>query len=182
MSRHGRSHMGVLVLKFLLVPITLLLLGCGAARDTSRRDAPIGFINHTQRHSEAYLNSQWAAAQKSIAMEIWINPLDKDPKYLPGDPRVYGVQPHQIAVDAVPDVSPDQLFRETGDVRPDPTGLIRYPQGAFRFVPAYSTPGANTEYAASWENSGNPTDFSTIIQYEFENHILAALGYDLSRR
>ena len=182
MPEHGRSHMVHLILKFLLVSITLFLLGCGATKDNSRRDVPIGFVNHTQRHSDAYLHGQWAAAQKSIATEIWINPLDENPRYLPGDSRAYDVQPHQIEVDAVPDVSPDELFLETGNIRPNPTGLIPYPQTAFKYVPAYSTPGVNSEYAASWESSSNPADFPTIIQYEFENHILAALGYDLSRR
>ena len=37
-----------------------------------------------------------------------------------------------------------------------------------------------TRFAASWEFQGD--NFSLILQYEFENHILAALGYDMTWR
>jgi hypothetical protein len=35
-------------------------------------------------------------------------------------------------------------------------------------------------YAVSWEFAGN--NFSTIVQYEFENQILHTLGYNMSWR
>jgi hypothetical protein len=37
-----------------------------------------------------------------------------------------------------------------------------------------------TRYAASWEFQGD--NFSLILQYEFENQILAELGYSLRWR
>jgi hypothetical protein len=37
-----------------------------------------------------------------------------------------------------------------------------------------------TSYAASWEFKGN--NFSQLLEYEFENQILNALGYDMRWR
>jgi hypothetical protein len=37
-----------------------------------------------------------------------------------------------------------------------------------------------TKYASSWEFSGN--SFGVILEYEFENHILNVLGYDMKWR
>ena len=37
-----------------------------------------------------------------------------------------------------------------------------------------------TKYAASWEFDGN--NFEVLLEYEFENHILNALGYDMTWR
>jgi hypothetical protein len=50
-----------------------------------------------------------------------------------------------------------------------------------RYAPAYSVyRNPAIHYAASWEQQ--PDSFSTILQYEFENHILNALGYDTKWR
>jgi len=37
-----------------------------------------------------------------------------------------------------------------------------------------------SRYAVSWEFSGN--NFDVLVQYEFENQILDALGYDMTWR
>jgi DNA-binding MarR family transcriptional regulator len=66
--------------------------------------------------------------------------------------------------------------------RADPTGLITCPQPCnVRYAPTYSLDSRPmSRYAASWEFSGNNFDF--LLQYEFENQILSALGYDMQWR
>src|SRR6266702_2638368 len=81
-----------------------------------------------------------------------------------------------------PDVASSVLFAATGVGRSDPTGMIACPQPCnVRFAAAYSLyPRQVTKYAASWEFQGD--NFSSILKYEFENQILAELGYSLRWR
>jgi hypothetical protein len=159
-----------------------ILTSCGGG---SPRDLATGFINHT-RHQDAYLWTIWQAAQQNLAKQIDLNPLQQTSgaaaQILAGNPQALQVKPRQIAVDPEPDVSSVALFDATGLHRPDPTGLIACPQPCqVSYTTAYSvyaTPG--TRYAASWESQGS--SFSTVLQYEFENHILHALGYDTQWR
>ena len=46
--------------------------------------------------------------------------------------------------------------------------------------PTRSIAGDVTQYAASWEDQGE--SFNFVLEYEFENQILAALGYSLKWR
>jgi hypothetical protein len=145
-----------------------------------------GFINHTQ-HTNPQLWALWNAAQESLSQQIDLNPLHQQlsgmsAQILPGDPRVWNVSPHQLTVAAQQDVSSPALFAATGMTRPDPTGLIACPQPCnVRYAPAYSLYAQSiTRYASSWENSGN--NFDTLVEYEFENQILHALGYDMTWR
>ncbi len=77
---------------------------------------------------------------------------------------------------------PVSLLAATNIYRADPTGLIACPQPCnVRYAAAYSLfPHEVTRYAASWEFQGD--NFSLILQYEFENQILAELGYSLRWR
>ena len=159
--------------------LLLVLIGCGGGTLGS---APAGFINQTQ-HSDAELWTIWQAAQQSLAEQIDLNPLQQTlsgaaPEMRPGDSRARNVEPHQILVAAVPDVAASVIRSETGVARADPTGLIACPQPCnVRFAPAYSFyTEPVTKYAASWDEQSD--NFSLILQYEFENHILHALGYD----
>ena len=163
--------------------LLLVLMGCGGG---ALNELPVGFINQTQ-HSDADLWVIWAAAQRSLAAQIDINPLQQTlsgalPNTEPGDSRALSIQPRQILVAAEPDVSSAALAAATGVHRPDPTGLIACPQPCnVRYAPAYSAfDPPLTKYAASWE--AQPDNFSALLQYEFENHILHALGYDLQWR
>ena len=147
---------------------------------------PAGFINQT-RHPDQDLWAIWNAAQQSIARQVDLNPLQRTlyntaPDLHPGDSRALNIQPRQLKVAAQPDVSSGQLLAEAGLSRPDPTGLIACPQPCnVRFAAAYSFHQPElTRYAASWEEQGE--NFSTILEYEFENQILAALGYSLRWR
>ena len=120
-----------------------------------------------------------------------MNPLQRElynsaPNIVPGDARVWSVSPKQLVVASQADVSSPTLLAATGMVRPDPTGLIACPQPCnVHFAPAYSlfTKPA-THYAASWESSDSNSDgnFDALLQYEFQNQILHALGYDTTWR
>ena len=144
------------------------------------------FINQTG-HSDGDLGTIWVAAQKSVAGEIDLNPVQQSaanapPVILPGDPRALNIQPDQLRVVAVPDVSSQALLAASGISRPDPTGMIACPAPCdVRYTPAYSRyQPPVVRFAASWENAGS--NFDLILQYEFENQILCALGYDVRWR
>jgi len=163
------------------VLLTLVLAGCGG-----RATPAAGFINQT-RHSDSELQSLWQAAQQNLSQQIDLNPLEQEmnnaaPHILPGDARVWTVSPRQLAVSSQADISAATFYAATGTVRPDPTGLITCPQPCnVNYAPAYSLyRQATTRYAASWEFSGN--NFDVLVEYEFENQILNALGYDLKWR
>lgn len=161
----------------------IALLGCGGSPPPPVPAA--GFINQTQ-HSNADLQSIWTLAQQSVAQQIDLNPLqvskNVSPRVLPGDPRALNVEAHQLLVAAVPDVSSQLLFAATGEQRSNPTGMIACPAPCnVRYSTAYSFYQPElTKYAASWEFDGN--NFDIILEYEFENHILQALGYDMTWR
>jgi hypothetical protein len=159
----------------------ILLSGCGGAPN-----AAVGFVNRTT-HSESALWNLWRAAQQNISRQVDINPLEQElhnaaPEILPGDSRALNVAPREIMVAPKPDIRAATLYAETGISRPDPTGLIPCRQPCnVNFAPAYSVyVSPATHYAASWEFDG--TSFDTLVEYEFENHILHTLGYDLRWR
>jgi hypothetical protein len=163
--------------------LTVFLAGCGGGLPHA---LPVGFINQTQ-HSNADLWAIWKAAQQSLAQQVDLNPLQRSlynapADIRPGDARALEVMPHQLLVGAAPDVSSSVLLAATGVYRPDPTGLIACPQPCnVRYAAAYSLYASQlTKYAASWEFQGS--NLTPILQYEFENQILAALGYDLAWR
>jgi hypothetical protein len=162
--------------------LTLFVLGCA---NTKTATTPVGFMNQT-RHSDAELWSIWSAAQNSLAAKINLNPLqsaaDAPPDILPGDTRALSVMPHQLTVAPQTDVPSSVLAAVAGIDRANPTGLIPCPQPCnVRYTAAYSRyDPAAVRYAASWESS--EVNFRDILEYEFENQILFALGYDVSWR
>jgi len=157
----------------------VLLAGCGGSQPAP---PAIGFLNRTA-HTGSQLLNLWQQAQQNLSRQIDLNPLQRalsnaPAQLLPGDSRVWNVFPHQLVVAPQADVSSAQFYSATGGYRPDPTGLIVCPQPCnVRYAPAYSlyTQPAS-RYAASWESSEENFDF--LVQYEFENQILHALGYD----
>ena len=164
-----------------VVVICMLFYGCG-----NDPVAAIGFVNHT-RHSDAQLWHLWKAAQQNLAQQIDLNPLQRQVSnasadILPGDSRALSVSPRQVVVSSQPDISSSMLRAATGAVHADPTGLIECPQPCnVQFAPAYSLyKHPASRYAASWEFAGN--NFDTLVEYEFENQILNALGYDTTWR
>ena len=161
---------------------SLVLVGCGG-----RPDLPAaGFVNQT-RHSDAELRTIWEAAQQSLAQAVDLNPLQRSFSGVPadiraGDSRTLKVMPHQLRVAPMADVSSTVLLAATGEERNDPTGMIACPPPCnVRYAAAYSFHDQNvTRYAASWEDQGD--SFVFVLEYEFENQILAALGYSLKWR
>lgn len=158
--------------------------GCGGQPVNSSSNAV--FVNGTQ-HSDAELAVLWKSAQQTLSVQVDLNPLQRElyhalPNILPGDTRVWSISPHQLQVSAKPDVSSPTLLAATGMVRPDPTGLIACPQPCnVQYAPAYSLYAQPaTNYAESWEQS--ESNFDALVEYEFENQILHALGYDLRWR
>ena len=160
--------------------LLVVLLGCGGSPHSP---VPAGFVNQT-RHSDADLQAIWAEAQQSVAQKIDLNPLQRNVSadMRPGDPRALQVMPQQLSVTAEPDVSSALFFAATGQQRADPTGMIACPKPCnIRYSTAYSFYQPQlTRFAASWEFTGD--NFSVILEYEFENHILNSLGYDTTRR
>ena len=172
--------MGRIVRVFALL---VVLWGCGGGLPDS---APTGFVNQTQ-HTDAELWVIWQQAQHSVAHSVDMNPLQRSETgatavTLPGDSRALQIMPHQLKITGEPDVPSSALLAATGDLRPDPTGLIACPQPCnVRYAAAYSVYRSPvTKYAASWEPQ--ESNFSFILEYEFENQILYALGYDMRWR
>jgi hypothetical protein len=158
------------------------LLGCGGQPNA----LPLGFVNRT-KHSDADPWVVWQAAQESLAQEVDLNPLERSSSgapadIRPGDPRALEVTPHQLKVSAEADVAAGVLLAATGLERSDPTGMIACPEPCnVRYAAAYSFYSPDlTRYAASWQDQGD--SFSFVLEYEFENQILAALGYSLRWR
>ena len=169
-----------------LALMMVLLEGCGGRAGIGVNPATSGFVNQTQ-HTDAELWALWKAAQQNLSQQVDLNPLQQTqsnvaPDLLPGDPRVWNIQPQQLVVAARPDVSSAALLAATGMNLLDPTGLIACPQPCnVSYAAAYSLYAPSTSrYAASWEFAGN--NFDALMQYEFENHILQALGYDMRWR
>jgi hypothetical protein len=161
----------------------VLLSGCGSGPNSAVR-----FINRTQ-HSDAQLSVLWTAAQQNLSQQIDLNPLATNvaPNLKPGDARVWSVAPRRLLVSPQADVSSAALYAATGASRPDPTGLILCPAPCnVNYAAAYSLYSQTryaqptTRYAGSWEFSGS--NFDVLVQYEFENQILNALGYDMRWR
>lgn len=166
-----------------IMMLTLVLTGCGGS------DASVvgkGFINQT-RHTDAELLNIWKAAQQVVSQHVDLNPLQRSQSgaaahILPGDSRALGIVPQRLMVAPRPDVSSETLFADTGLVRGNPTGMISCPEPCnVRYAAAYSLYRPPTvNYAASWESEDS--NFDPILQYEFENQILSALGYDMTWR
>jgi hypothetical protein len=162
-----------------LLLLTALLTACGVPR-------PVGFLNQTAMHSDAQLMELWGQAQQDLSQGIYLNPIQHlsygtPEDLLPGDSRALNFAPRMITVRVVPDLTSAQLLVYGMDL-PAPTGMIACPQPCDgRVGAAFSTPPKHrTHVAASREL--NEADWDIVIVYEFENHILYGLGYDISWR
>lgn len=179
------AHMRTRLLRLLL--LFALILGQPGC-STSYNELPVGFVNLTRKSTNAYLMVRWRNAQHTIATRIDVNPIGRQhgqpPQYLPGDVRAYRVEPRQIAVQSVPDISSQDLFAASGVVKPDPTGFILCPAPCnVGYDSSYTSFSRRyIAYAASWEYASDPQIFDQILEYEFESQILYRLGYDVRER
>ncbi len=165
----------------LSVMCVVTCLACGTPSQS-----PVGFLNET-KHSDAQLWAMWQAAQQNLSQQIDLNPLQRvfqnaPADVRPGDAGVWNLSPQQLQVMPQVDVSSSALYQATGDLRPDPTGLVLCPQPCnVHYTAAYSLFRQHiVRYAASWESS--ESNFEYLLTYEFENQILNALGYDMRWR
>jgi hypothetical protein len=100
----------------------VVLPGCEEAR-TARY---LQDLKIRPQHSDAELQAICTEAQKSLFQKIDLNPLQPlsnnvRPDTLPGDPRAWSLEPHQLLLAAVPDVSSKDLLR------PESTDPIQQP-------------------------------------------------------
>ena len=86
--------------------------------------------------------------------------------------------PHPPKVSDAPDVTALALLVVPGMERSDPAGMIACPAPCNVRYAAYSF--CSRDPAASQEEQGD--SFSFVLEHEFENQILAALGYSLRWR
>lgn len=117
----------------------------------------------------------WQQAQNTIAGPgVYLDAaIHNPPTHLVVDPRATSVQPNCVTVISVPDILVAQLppaYAQAGYT--DPSGVI---QCGGVYVHSCVFIGSKTVYTAK-------SSESTAPEYEFENLILAALGYDLSGR
>lgn len=170
----------------LLMLLALILGQPGCS--TSYNELPLGFINLTQRSTEAFLMVRWQNAERAVATQIDLNPIGRQhgqpPHYLPGDARAYSVAPRQIIVQSLPDLSSEELFLAAGIARSDPTGFILCPAPCNVVYDSSYTVFSRryVAYAASWEFAPDPHIFDQILEYEFQSQILYRLGYDVRER
>ena len=181
----GTKFASTAVLLFVAV-----LTGCGGSQFAPTPTcASTGFDNRTNGGAtDAQLQALWRQAQQQLATQnIALNPVTvltqgEALETVSPDSRANGVQPQCIAVVAVPDLTVAQLQAENPGValqhNTDPTGVIHCPEGA------------QAKYCCAFTASNNAGIYVATSQvlnvgatgWEFENIILARLGYNTAGR
>jgi hypothetical protein len=173
---------------------TLLLVvaftGCGGSQYAPTPTcAASSFDNQTNGGAtNSQLQALWQQAQQDLATQpIALNPVSVQMQggnlqTIAPDTRANGVQPNCIAVITIPDLTVAQLQAENPGValqhNTDPTGIIHCPAGALSKY-CYSFTASNNQ--AAYVSSSEVLNFGAT-GWEFENIILARLGYDTSGR
>lgn len=133
------------------------------------------FINRTAV-PDSVLESQWSAAQTALSTAPF--PLDDAGGGIhPKDPRALTVTPENVTVTSVPDVPIADLVKINAawGKDKDPSGTILVPSGTqtcHAFTKCWRRPRV---YAAA-------SEVPVVLSYEFENIILAKLGYNIDQR
>ena len=128
--------------------------------------------------SDAVLMEQWALAQQSLATAPF--PLnDQGSNMHAADPRALTVQPKHVTVVSVPDTPISDLVKidAAWSKDKDPSGAILLLVG-LEYTTCHS-------FACCWHKPRVYAAASKIpvtLAYEFQNIILAELGYDVSNR
>ena len=167
------------------------LTGCGGGGkfDPTPSCATTGFDNQTSGGAtDSQLQALWQQAQQDLATQpIVLNPVAAQMQgatlqTIAPDSRATGVQPQCIAVVAVPDLTVAQLQAENPGValqhNTDPTGIIHCPDGALaKYCHSFTASNNQAAYVAA----------SMVLNFgatgwEFENIILARLGYNTAGR
>lgn len=141
----------------------------------------VQFVNHTSA-PESSLASQWATAQQNIGKNSWPSSIG-GPMHGP-DARALTVQPKHVTVVAVPDVPvavlaiADSNAAWLKDKDPSGTILIVGNNGFMGYETVHS-------FACPWRKPRVYAAASLVnvtLEYEFENIILAELGYSVEGR
>ena len=151
--------------------------------------AASSFDNQTNGGAtNSQLQALWQQAQQDLATQtIALNPVTVQMQggtlqSVAPDTRADGVQPNCIAVITVPDLTVAQLQAENPGValqhNTDPTGIIHCPAGA-QAKYCHSFTASNNQ--AAYVSASEVLNFGAT-GWEFENIILARLGYDTAGR
>jgi hypothetical protein len=173
---------------------TLLFVGaftaCGGSQYAPTPSCTASaFDNQTNGGAtNSQLQALWQHARQDLATQtIALNPVTVQMQggtlqTIAPDTRANGVQPNCIAVITVPDLTVAELKAENPGVtlqhNTDPTGIIHCPAGALaRYCHSFTASNNQAAYVSASEvlNFG-------ATGWEFENIILARLGYDTEGR
>jgi hypothetical protein len=139
------------------------------------------FVNHTNV-SDSVLMDAWKAAQTNLATNPFPTSGQGTAGNHPPDPRALTVQPSNVAVVPVPDTPISDLIKVDpawkADKDPSGTILIDFAAGFMEYttVHAVTMPWTRPRvYAAA-------SEVPKVLSYEFENIILAKLGYNVEGR
>lgn len=187
--RNRNSRTIVNLASFVVLLFAAALTGCGGGKFNSTPSRTTGFDNQTNRAAtDAQLQTLWQQAQQELATQpIALNPVAVQMHgatlvSIAPDSRASAVQPQGVAVIAVPDLTVAQLQAENPGValqhNTDPTGVIHCPEGALAKY-CHSFTASNNE--AAYVSTSMVLNFGAT-GWEFENIILARLGYDTAGR
>jgi hypothetical protein len=181
---------------FIIIATTATLLflvvftGCGGSQYAPTPScAAAAFDNQTNGEAtNSQLQALWQQAQQDLATQtIALNPVTVQMQggtlqTIAPDTRANGVQPNCIAVITVPDLTVAELKVENPGValqhNTDPTGIIHCPAGALAKY-CHSFTASNNQ--AAYVSASEVLNFGAT-GWEFENIILARLGYDTAGR
>ncbi len=164
--------------------------GCGGSQFAPTPScSSTSFDNQTNGGAtNSQLQAIWQEAQQDLATQpITLNPVavlmnGGTLQTTAPDTRADGVQPKCIAVISVPDLTAAQLQAENPTValqhNSDPTGIIHCPKGALAKY-CHSFTASNNQ--AAYVSASEVLNFGAT-GWEFENIILARLGYDTAGR
>lgn len=170
--------------------ILAAITGCGGSQYAPTPScSSSSFDNQTNGGAtNTQLQALWQQAQQDLATQsIALNPVTVQMQggtlqTIAPDSRAGGVQPNCIAVITVPDLTVAELQAENPGValqhNANPTGVIHCPAGALAKY-CHSFTASNNQ--AAYVSASEVLNFGAT-GWEFENIILARLGYDTAGR
>jgi len=170
--------------------LSMLSNGCGGGQLAPTPSCTASsFDNRTNGGAtDAQLQVLWQQAQQELATQpIVLNPVAVQVQggvlqTTASDSRADQVQPQCVAVITIPDLTVAQLQTENPGValqhQTDPTGVIHCPEGA---LAKYCVSFTATNNQAAYVAQSQVLNFGAT-GWEFENIILARLGYNTSGR
>ena len=173
-----------------LVLLVAGLSGCGGGQFSPTPSCATSDIDNQTKGAatDPQLRGLWQQAQVELSTQpISLNPVTVQMRggtlvTVPPDARANTVQPDCIAVIAIPDLTVAQLQAENPDSvlqhYTDPTGIIHCPSGA---AAKYCHSFTASNNRAAYVSASGVLNFGAT-GWEFENIILARLGYDTAGR